>query len=130
MVAMMCNRRQLQAIAGDVCHAKSQSIARMLIQRQNNLVGVVMGNPANAFLSHLLTRLPDALQGSRQVSVTFDATPHGNIGPVTDALLGALNATFAVACPALPENGSTVFQGHLFVGDALLSEPGLGVLVH
>ena len=33
---------------------------------------------------------------------TFDSTPRGNIGPVTDALLDALNQPFTVICPALP----------------------------
>ena len=56
---------------------------------------------------------------------TFDSTPRGNIGPVAEALLDALDASFAVACPALPENGRTVFQGHLFVGEQLLSESGM-----
>jgi uncharacterized protein YgbK (DUF1537 family) len=53
---------------------------------------------------------------------TFDSTPRGNIGPVTDALLRRLSAEFTVACPALPENGRTVYQGYLFVEGVLLSE--------
>lgn len=56
---------------------------------------------------------------------TFDSTPEGNIGPVAEALLDALGAPLAVACPALPENGRTVFQGHLFVGEQLLHESGM-----
>jgi uncharacterized protein YgbK (DUF1537 family) len=56
---------------------------------------------------------------------TFDSTPRGNIGPVADALADALGASLTVACPALPENRRTVFQGHLFVGDLLLSESGM-----
>ncbi len=53
---------------------------------------------------------------------TFDSTDAGNIGPVTEALMTALDADLSIACPAFPENGRTVFQGHLFVGDRLLSE--------
>ncbi len=53
---------------------------------------------------------------------TFDSTDDGNIGPVADALLDALDADFTLACPAFPETGRAVFQGHLFVGDALLSD--------
>ena len=53
---------------------------------------------------------------------TFDSTPDGNIGPVTDALLDALDADFTIACPAFPENQRTVFKGHLFVGDQLLGD--------
>lgn len=56
---------------------------------------------------------------------TFDSTPDGNIGPVTDALMEALGTTFTIATPAFPENGRTVFKGHLFVGDVLLSESGM-----
>lgn len=56
---------------------------------------------------------------------TFDSTDAGNIGPVADALLGALGETFTIACPAFPENGRTVFYGYLFVGEVLLSESGM-----
>ncbi len=56
---------------------------------------------------------------------TFDSTPAGNIGPVTEALLDALGTDFTIACPAFPENGRTVFRGHLFVGDELLSDSGM-----
>jgi uncharacterized protein YgbK (DUF1537 family) len=56
---------------------------------------------------------------------TFDSTEEGNIGPVADALLKRLGAGFALACPAFPANGRSVFQGHLFVGSRLLSESGM-----
>lgn len=56
---------------------------------------------------------------------TFDSTPQGNIGPVTAALMDALQCDFTIACPAFPVNGRTVFKGHLFVGDVLLSESGM-----
>ena len=56
---------------------------------------------------------------------TFDSTPRGNIGPVTDALMQALEADFTISTPAFPDNGRTVFKGHLFVGDVLLSESGM-----
>ncbi len=72
-------------------------------------------------------------QGAQQIYFkycsTFDSTPAGNIGPVTDALLEALAATpgseLTIACPAFPENQRTVFKGHLFVGDQLLSDSGM-----
>ncbi len=71
-------------------------------------------------------------QGVQQVYFkycsTFDSTPAGNIGPVTDALLDALHGPgqgFTIACPAFPENHRTVFKGHLFVGDVLLSDSGM-----
>jgi uncharacterized protein YgbK (DUF1537 family) len=53
---------------------------------------------------------------------TFDSTDQGNIGPVSEALLDALGADFTIACPALPENGRSIYMGHLFVGERLLSE--------
>ncbi|HZQ81495.1 MAG TPA: 3-oxo-tetronate kinase [Gaiellaceae bacterium] len=56
---------------------------------------------------------------------TFDSTPEGNIGPVADALLDALGEEFTVVCPAYPENGRTVYLGHLFVHGRLLSESSL-----
>jgi uncharacterized protein YgbK (DUF1537 family) len=53
---------------------------------------------------------------------TFDSTERGNIGPVSEALLEALGADFTIACPALPENGRSIYLGHLFVGEQLLSD--------
>jgi uncharacterized protein YgbK (DUF1537 family) len=56
---------------------------------------------------------------------TFDSTDQGNIGPVADALLKRLGSGFAIACPAFPANGRSIYQGHLFVGARLLSESGM-----
>ncbi len=53
---------------------------------------------------------------------TFDSTDQGNIGPVAEALLGELGADFTTHCPAFPENGRTIYHGHLYVGRQLLSE--------
>jgi len=53
---------------------------------------------------------------------TFDSTSEGNIGPVADALLDNLGEPFTIACPAFPTNGRTIYKGHLFVGDLLLSD--------
>ncbi|NML44077.1 four-carbon acid sugar kinase family protein [Ramlibacter sp. G-1-2-2] len=68
-------------------------------------------------------------QGVQQVYFkycsTFDSTPAGNIGPVTEALMNALGCDFTIACPAFPDNGRTVFKGYLFVGDELLHESGM-----
>ncbi len=67
--------------------------------------------------------------GARQIYFkicsTFDSTPRGNIGPVTEALMDALGCDFAVTTPAFPDNGRTVFRGHLFVGEQLLSDSGM-----
>jgi uncharacterized protein YgbK (DUF1537 family) len=56
---------------------------------------------------------------------TFDSTDQGNIGPVADALIRALDCGFSLHCPAFPTNGRTVYLGHLFVGGALLNESGM-----
>ena len=57
-----------------------------------------------------------------KVCSTFDSTPQGNIGPVAEALMAELQGDSAIVTPAFPENGRTVFKGHLFVGDLLLSD--------
>lgn len=65
-------------------------------------------------------------QGAQQiyfkVCSTFDSTDRGNIGPVTEALMDALECRFTIACPAFPANGRTVYKGYLFTGDMLLCE--------
>jgi uncharacterized protein YgbK (DUF1537 family) len=60
-----------------------------------------------------------------KICSTFDSTDRGNIGPVAEALMAALGCDFAVACPAFPENQRTVFNGHLFVGELLLSDSSM-----
>lgn len=68
-------------------------------------------------------------QGAQQIYFkycsTFDSTAQGNIGPVTEALMDALQTGFTVATPAFPDNQRTVFKGYLFVGDGLLHESGM-----
>lgn len=39
---------------------------------------------------------------------TFDSTPPGNIGPVTEALTQHLGVPLTIACPSFPTNGRTV----------------------
>lgn len=60
-----------------------------------------------------------------KVCSTFDSTDSGNIGPVLDALSKSTGSARSLVCPAFPENGRSVYQGHLFVGDVLLSESGM-----
>jgi uncharacterized protein YgbK (DUF1537 family) len=68
-------------------------------------------------------------QGAQQIYFkycsTFDSTPEGNIGPVTEALMDALGCDFTIATPAFPDNGRTVFKGYLFAGNVLLNESGM-----
>lgn len=84
-------------------------------------------NPAGEAVAWSLQAC-DALRhaGARQILFkycsTFDSTDQGNIGPVTEALMRHLGVAWTVACPAFPENGRSVYQGHLFVGDTLLSD--------
>ncbi|TCU11194.1 3-oxo-tetronate kinase [Rhizobium sullae] len=56
---------------------------------------------------------------------TFDSSDDGNIGPVADALQDLTGGGLTIACPSFPATGRTVYKGHLFVGDRLLSESPL-----
>lgn len=67
----------------------------------------------------------DARQIYFKYCSTFDSTSAGNIGPVTEALMDALDTDFTVATPAFPDNARTVFEGHLFVAGVLLDESGM-----
>ena len=68
-------------------------------------------------------------QGARQIFFkycsTFDSTEKGNIGPVAEALLERLDAGITIYCPAFPENGRTLYNGHLFVGADLLADSSM-----
>jgi len=68
-------------------------------------------------------------QGCQQIFFkycsTFDSTKSGNIGPVAQALAELLDEDQVVFCPAFPATGRSVYQGHLFVNDVLLSESGM-----
>ena len=56
---------------------------------------------------------------------TFDSTPEGNIGPVTDALMEELGVKATILCPALPANGRTVQDGILYVNGVKLEESSM-----
>jgi len=68
-------------------------------------------------------------QGAEQVIFkvcsTFDSTAEGNIGQVAEVLAEELGETSVLVCPAFPENGRSVYQGNLFVGDKLLNQSGM-----
>ncbi len=85
--------------------------------------------PADAIAQSLEALAWLRAQGARQIYFkycsTFDSTEQGNIGPVTEALMDALGTDFTIATPAFPDNGRTVFKGHLFVGEVLLNESGM-----
>ncbi|MGK6308106.1 3-oxo-tetronate kinase [Variovorax sp. DT-64] len=85
--------------------------------------------PAEAVAQSLAALRWLQAQGARQVYFkycsTFDSTPQGNIGPVTEALMEALGTDFTIATPAFPDNKRTVFKGYLFAGEVLLNESGM-----
>lgn len=86
-------------------------------------------DPADAVAQSLAALEWLKAQGCEQIFFkycsTFDSTPQGNIGPVADALAEALDAHRVIVCPAFPGTGRSIYQGHLFVKDALLNESGL-----
>lgn len=85
--------------------------------------------PSDAVAQSLAALAALKAAGCRQILFkycsTFDSTRQGNIGPVADALLDALDAPVAIVCPAFPTNARTVYKGHLFVGDKPLNESGM-----
>lgn len=86
--------------------------------------------PARQAIDLSLQSLADLERwGARQIFFkycsTFDSTPTGNIGPVADALRMALDDGLTIVCPVHPENGRTVYRGHLFVNDLLLAESSM-----
>ena len=82
--------------------------------------------PAEAVAQSLAALAWLRAQGAGQILFkycsTFDSTDAGNIGPVADALLDASGESFTVVCPAFPTNKRTVYLGHLFVAEQLLSD--------
>ncbi|SES33436.1 Uncharacterized conserved protein YgbK, DUF1537 family [Streptomyces sp. yr375] len=80
---------------------------------------------ADSLAAQRWLRVKGAAQVYFKYCSTFDSTPQGNIGPVTDALMDAAGATVTLHCPASPPNGRTVYQGHLFVHGQLLSDSPL-----
>ncbi|MDF0605858.1 four-carbon acid sugar kinase family protein [Neisseriaceae bacterium TC5R-5] len=137
----------LGVIADDFTGATD--IASMLVRggmRTIQVIGVPQGPlpPADAVVIALKSRTTPAAEaiaeslaalaclrkhGAKQIFFkycsTFDSTAAGNIGPVAEALLAALGSDLSIACPAFPENGRTIYRGHLFVGDQLLSDSGM-----
>lgn len=87
-------------------------------------------NPANEAIAESLAALKwlqaqDCPQFFFKYCSTFDSTAKGNIGPVTDALMAALDTDFTVICPVLPVNGRTIYNGYLFVNGVPLNESGM-----
>ena len=53
---------------------------------------------------------------------TFDSSPEGNIGPISDAMLDWLGTPYTILCPSLPANGRLVKDGRLYVNGVPLDE--------
>ncbi|WP_349963225.1 3-oxo-tetronate kinase [Rhizobium sp. ZPR3] len=85
--------------------------------------------PAEAVRQSLLALEWLLEQGCQQIVFkycsTFDSTREGNIGPVAEALAERLGVKGVIVCPAFPGAGRTIYMGHLFVQDRLLSESGM-----
>jgi len=115
--------RTVQSIGIPISMIESQTDAIVIALKSRTI-------PAQEAIDQSLAAL-DWLraQGAQQIYFkycsTFDSTAAGNIGPVTEALMRALDTDFTIATPAFPENKRLVFQGHLFVGDRLLNESGM-----
>ena len=105
----------------DFCMGKATAVVVALKSRTK---------PAADAIEESLTAL-EWLQsrGAKQIFFkycsTFDSTDEGNIGCVADALMGAMNVPFTIACPAYPVNQRTIYKGYLYAGDILLSESGM-----
>ena len=53
---------------------------------------------------------------------TFDSTEKGNIGPIADAMLGAVGGRQTIFCPAFPRYTVTLVDGILYLGKTPLGE--------
>lgn len=56
---------------------------------------------------------------------TFDSNKKGNIGPVIDSVLEYFKIKYTVISPALPINGRTVKDGHLYIFGTPLHESSM-----
>lgn len=132
--------------ATDVAAALSRAGLRTLLSLSTDIdididPDATMGTEADAIVIGLKTRSIavadaraqsiDALKALQRVGAdsfyvkycsTFDSTPEGNIGPVTESVAEALGVTTVVTTPAAPLHGRTVYQGYLFVDGQLLHE--------
>lgn len=123
-LALMLSREGMRTVqvvgvpAEDFDYGKADAVVVALKSR------TIPADEAVAQSLAALSRLTAA--GARQIIFkycsTFDSTPSGNIGPVTEALMAAMDEDLTIVCPAFPTNGRTVYRGYLFVGDQLLSD--------
>ncbi|MDA4891037.1 four-carbon acid sugar kinase family protein [Streptomyces sp. MS2A] len=125
--------------ATDLAMALRQQGFRAVVSIEDAALDAAAIGDADAVVVALKTRtapVPDAVAqsvrairalealGARRYYVkycsTFDSTAEGNIGPILDAVMEELGEERTVVVPSFPDNGRTVYRGHLFVGDDLL----------
>jgi uncharacterized protein YgbK (DUF1537 family) len=82
-----------------------------------------IGPVAEALMAQLAADTPSGLAPAHH-RVAPDAGSGAGPGVSSQMALstGPVVTNFAIVTPAFPENGRTVFKGHLFVGDVLLSD--------
>lgn len=126
-VALMLNRagmRTVQVIGVPAANAALPEADAVVVALKSRT------NPVSEAVAQSLAACEALLAaGARQILFkycsTFDSTPHGNIGPVADALMRRLGAGSAIVCPAFPANGRSIYQGYLFVGSVPLHESSM-----
>ncbi len=126
-VALMLNRagmRTVQVIGAPAASAALPEADAVVVALKSRT------NPVSEAVAQSLAACEALLAaGARQILFkycsTFDSTPHGNIGPVADALMRRLGAKSAIICPAFPANGRSIYQGYLFVGAVPLHESSM-----
>lgn len=112
---------QMIGVPGDDVFSDAEAVVISLKSRSNPVEEAV----ADSLAALDWLRAQGCQQIFQKYCSTFDSTPQGNIGPVTDALMAALETDMTVICPSLPVNGRSVYMGHLFVGQELLQNSGM-----
>ena len=102
-----------------------EEVDAVVVALKSRTIPAAAGGRAVAGGARLAASRPAAGSSISSTARPSIPRPNGNIGPVTDALMDALQADFTIACPAFPETGRTICRGYLFVGDVLLSESGM-----
>ena len=123
-VALMLKREGLRVVqyAGEPAPSRPLPEADAVVVALKSRTAPAGEAVAQSLASARVLRAGGAKQVMFKYCSTFDSTDAGNIGPVAEALMAETGAKSAVFCPAFPANRRTVYQGHLFVGDTLLSD--------
>ena len=106
--------RTVILIGSDVPDQLADGAEAIVVALKSRTTPVVQAVEESLAGLHLLQRLGFSRFIFKYCS-TFDSTAQGNIGPVAESLLDALDQDLTIVCPAFPENGRTVDGGTLFV---------------